>query len=253
MDKDDRERFRLIARSARYARKLREAQNAIIKAIETTKNPAVSFSFGKDSLVCVDIARQIKPDILVINIDRGRGGDTEEAVSMYEKYAEKYGLNYHRVKTPREVLQIYHEAGSVFNVQRKEIKDNLIAGIKAARKRFNLDCEITGLRAEESSGRGYLRKHGTFHYSENEKIYKCKPVLNWKGDEIWAYVISNDVPFLSWYDREAEQMGYERARYSNWAGIGSYVTYGRFANLKKNEPTLYMELAKEFPEFRALV
>ncbi|MFZ3132843.1 MAG: phosphoadenosine phosphosulfate reductase family protein [Desulfosporosinus sp.] len=253
MDKDDRERFCLIAKSSRYTKKLMQAREAIIKAIEISKKPAISFSFGKDSLVCLDIARQIKPDILVINIDRGRGGDTEEAVGMYADYAKQYGLNYHRVKTPREVLQIYREAGSIYNVQRKEIKANLIAGTKTARKTFAIDCEILGLRTEESNERQWLHKYGTLHYSESEKRYKCNPVLNWKGEEIWAYIISREVPYLSWYDHEAEQMGYEWARYSNWAGIGSYVTYGRIAHLKKNEPELFLELAKEFPEIRAFI
>ena len=135
----------------------------------------------------MDIAVKIKPDILIINIDRGRGGDIDEAVKMYDEYAKEHNLNYHRVKTPKEIFEIYIEAGSIENLSRKDLRVNLLRGIKTARELFNIDCEITGLRAEESVGRSHLNRFGTFHYSETEKIYKCKPVLHWKGDEIWAY------------------------------------------------------------------
>lgn len=252
MEQWQKDQYLMTALLPRFKHRLEEAQNALKQAIETCQNPAVSFSFGKDSLVCMDIARQIKPDILIINIDRGQGGDLEEAVKMYEDYAREYGLNYHRVKTPKEILEIYREAGSILNVNRNRLKKNLMAGIKTAREKFNIDCEITGLRAEESMGRSYLRRHSAFHYSQADREWKCKPVLNWTGEDIWAYIISKDLPYLRWYDLEAAFVGYERARYSNWAGIFQ-AERGRFVRLRKNYPKEYKELVSIFPEIRSYV
>lgn len=241
------ELYRLVAKQPRYARRLAEAEMAIHRAVETCRTPAVSFSFGKDSLVCLDIARRIEPDILVINIDRGAGGDLQEIVDLYEAYAAQHGLNYHRVRTPREILEIYREAGTIANVTRENLKANLMAGIRTAKETFGIDCQIMGLRAEESRGRGYLRQYGTFHYSEEQKTWLCKPVLHWQGDEIWAYIVSNEVPYARWYDLEAIFCGYERARYSNWAGVFGREQ-GRFVRLRKNYPQEYALLASVVPD-----
>jgi len=234
----------------KYKKRLAEAKNAVQQAVDTCNVPAVSFSFGKDSLVCVDIARQIDPDILVLNIDRGEGGDVREAIDMYDQDVEEHCLNYHRVSTPRSIMQIYREAGGINEVDKMEITSNLIRGFMIANKWFSVDCSIMGLRTEESTGRSHLRKFGTFHKTKSEKIpYKCKPVLNWTGSEIWGYIVSNDLPYISFYDREARFDGYEKARYSNWAG-SSFKEWGRFARLKYTMPELYNRFAVEFPEVR---
>lgn len=247
MNAYDRKRFMLVAKSRRFARRVAEAQDAIKQAVSQCKNPAVSFSFGKDSLVCLDIARQIKPDILVINIDRGEGGDLNEAVEMYGRFASEHSLNYHRVKTPKEIFEIYREAGCIENLDFKKLTQNLMAGVKTAQKIFDIDCQILGLRAEESRERMHLLKYGVFHYAQAEKLYKCKPVLHWKGDEVWAYIISRDLPYIPYYDKESRFCGYEKSRYSNWAGLAQ-KTAGRFVRLKMNYPEEFGELARMFPE-----
>ena len=111
IDNETRETYLLRSRLPAFKRRVDQAEQAISQAVETCDNPAVSFSFGKDSLVCADIATRIKSDILIINIDRGRGGDLDEAVEMYDKYAKEQGWNYHRIKAPREIFEIYQEAG----------------------------------------------------------------------------------------------------------------------------------------------
>jgi len=247
MEEWQKELYLNISKLPRYHRRLAEAEDAIRRAVETCQVPAVSFSFGKDSLVCLDIARRIKSDILVINIDRGAGGDLQEAVDLYNDYAQQHGLNYHRVRTPREILDIYRETGNISSVSRSVLKANLLSGAKAADEQFGVDCKIMGLRAEESRGRTYLRRFGTFHYSERQGRYLCKPVLHWRGDEIWAYIVSNQVPYLRWYDLEAPFVGYERARYSNWAG-GFNKEEGRFVRLKRNYPEEYRLLVSVAPD-----
>lgn len=253
MDNKERRKYQLVSQTEDFKKRVKEAQKSIRKAIDTCQSLAVSFSFGKDSLVCLDIARKIKSDILIINIDRGEGGDLPSAVEMYRKFAENQNLNYHRVKTPKSVFQIYEEAGSIFDVEKDDMKQNLLSGIRKAIDIFNIDCSIVGLRAEESSGRKYLRKYGTFHYSETEQIYKCKPILNWTGRQIWAYIMSENLPYLDWYDKMAKfEGGYERARYANWAGL-FMKEEGRLSKLAITYPEYFRELAKEFPEIRRFI
>lgn len=245
------ERFMLIARTGNYKRHLVEARSYITKAM-SQHNTAVYFSFGKDSLVCADIAHDIEPSVLIVNIDRGEGGDLEEAVVLYDQYAKRAGWNYHRVKTPRSIFQIYHEAGGINSVERTELKKNLLAGVKRAREEYQIACDVVGLRTEESHGRAWLSRYGLYHYSENEEHWFCKPVLNWSGAEIWAYIVSHKLPYLRWYDLEAPYVGYERARYSNWAGRTD-MRKGRFMRLKQNYPDEFLKLERAFPEARKYI
>ena len=247
IDNETCEKYLLAARLPVFNRRVERALQVVKQAVETCKNPAVSFSFGKDSLVCVDIATQIKPDILIVNIDRGKGGDLEEAVEMYDKYAKQQGWNYHRVKTPREVFEIYKEAGGVTKLKRGVVNKNLLAGAGRAIKQFNIDCQVLGIRTEESKGRRYSAKHGALFVPKASTVYKCRPILHWTGADVWAYIVSRNLPYLRWYDLEAPFVGYERARYANWAGI-YMAEQGRFVRLKYNYPEEYALLAKTFPE-----
>lgn len=248
MDEKTRRKYAHIATLGSYQAHLAEAIDAIQCAVDTCSRPAVSFSFGKDSLVCMDIALRVDPNILVINIDRGEGGDITEAIKMYVEYTAKCRINFHRVKTPRTIMQIYRDAGGINVVEKAEVTMNLIRGFELANKQFSIDCSIMGLRREESKIRSYLRKYGTFHKTKSGTTpYKCKPVLNWSGKEIWAYIVSNDLPYISYYDRAARFDGYERARYSNWAG-SAYKEHGRMQKLRYIAPDLYNILAWEFPE-----
>jgi 3'-phosphoadenosine 5'-phosphosulfate sulfotransferase (PAPS reductase)/FAD synthetase len=249
MDEINKRRFLLIAKTQEYQSNLAEAVLAIQEAIEKCKNPAVNFSFGKDSLVCMDIARQIKPDILIINIDRGFGGDVPDAMDTYKSYFSKNNINFKRVKTPQSIFEIYTEAGSLHKINKERVKRNLILGIKKAIMEYRIDCSIIGLRAQESIGRNKLKSRGNFYYTKSDGVFHCCPVLNWSSDQIWAYIVSNDLPYLKWYDLEAEFDGYGNSRYSNWAGLYMYET-GRIVRLKKTYPELYNIFASEFPEVR---
>ncbi len=247
MDQINQRKYNLISRTQEYQNNLAEAISAVQQAIKTCKNPAVSFSFGKDSLVCMDITRRIKPDILVINVDRGFGGDVPEAVDTFKEYLDKNNVNLKRVKTPKTLFELYHQMGNLRNYKKSIVTNNLLAGIKKAVSENGIDCSIIGLRADESIGRRHLKSKGFFYFVESEQIFHCCPILNWTSGQVWAYIISNNLPYLKWYDYEACFDGYENIRYSNWAGLFMYET-GRVIRLKKAYPELYNKFASEFPE-----
>jgi len=249
MNEINKRRFLLHAKTQEYQNNLVEAVLSIQQAVEKCKNPTVSFSFGKDSLVCMDMARRIKPDILVINIDRGYGGDVPDALSTYSEYFFKNKINFRQVRTPQSIFEIYHEMGDLHKINKDRVKQNLIAGVKKAIVEYNIDCSIIGLRSQESTGRSKLKNKGNFYYTKSDGVFHCCPVLNWTWEQIWAYIISNDLPYLEWYDLEAKADGYEYSRYSNWAGLFMFET-GRIIKLKKNYPDLFNKFASEFPEVR---
>ena len=249
MDDINKRRFLLHAKTQEYQNDLAEAVLAIQQAVETCNTPAVSFSFGKDSLVCMDIARRINQNILVINIDRGYGGDVPDALSTYNDYFTRYNINFKQVKTPMSIFEIYHKAGDLHKINKDRVKRNLMAGIKKAQLEYDIDCSIIGLRTQESNGRAKLKSKGCFYYTKSDGIFHCCPVLNWTYEHIWAYILSNNLPYLKWYDIESHFDGYENSRYSNWAGLFMYET-GRIVRLKKSYPELYNNFAAEFPEVR---
>ena len=44
------------------------------------------------------------------------------------------------------------------------------------------------------------------------KCALCFPLLNLTWKDVWAYIISNNLPYPSIYDRYAEVLGYDKVR-----------------------------------------
>ena len=41
----------------------------------------------------------------------------------------------------------------------------------------------------------------------------CYPILNWTYVDVWAYIISNNLPYHSTYDLQGEYMGWDEVRF----------------------------------------
>ena len=86
---------------------------------------------------------------------------------------------------------------------------------------------------------------------KRDGLWGCQPIVEWRYNDVWAYIVSNNIPYCRTYDKmwdmpEADQ------RISYWAGE-TKRTYGRWAWLKRNYPDLFNKLAAQIPEVRGYV
>lgn len=250
MKDSDKRRFLLYSKLPCHKRRVEVAKATVRDALKDSKKPYVAVSWGKDSLVCLHMAIQYRPGIEVVWFDRGEGGDMPETYELASQLTAAWGLNVNRVETEETVMGAYRKAGTVF------LKNNRFAKylIKAAKQVADRDVCIKGLRASESRGRKVGLKVRGLDYLSVSGTRLVNPLGWFEPRDVWAYIVSNEIPYLPYYD-DCAAIGVdyesEKSRTSNWAGTYLHEQ-GRVQRLKMTRRELFEQWAKEFPEVRSL-
>ena len=165
-------------------------------------------SFGYEDQVITDMIFRNNLDIEVITLDTGRM--FEETYKVYNKTLDKYGKSI-KVYFPEadDVEKLLNEKGPISFYNSIENRKECCHIRKVKPLQIALDkkeCWITGLRADQSSGRGTLEH---FVYDPGFKLVKYNPLLNWSLVDVKAYIKEHNVPYNSLHDRGFVSIGCE--------------------------------------------
>lgn len=176
--------------------KIERAKKLIEDAIKKYKNLAVACSFGKDSMVVLHLALQIKPDMPVFTVMTPF--KPKETFEYKDKITGLWNLN----------LKEYFQKDDI-NAEKDELwlKDPdkcceyfKVNPTKKAVK--NLDAWICGLRNTEGPTRE--------NFQEIEKkggLIKINPILSWTELDVWRYLAFNQIPVHPWYKKGYRSLG----------------------------------------------
>ncbi|MFW9872532.1 MAG: phosphoadenosine phosphosulfate reductase family protein [Candidatus Thorarchaeota archaeon] len=238
-------KYNLLAK--RLDKKINKSLETLNKFFNQVQNPYISVSFGKDSIVCLHLTLQVKPNIKVIWVNRGEGGDIEDIHRVIKWYKDNFKINLIELRTGYSILELYKKSSIAYMEKKKSITNMLKKAFKDFNREDKTDGIIWGLRAEEAIKRTWLIKSKGVINKEKNGIIKCSPIAYWKADEIWAYIYKNKLAYLNWYDIcSVNSYDRENLRYSNWAGIFA-IEAGRFVNIKRFYPQLYQKLVEIDP------
>ena len=155
----------------------------------------VACSFGKDSMVVVHLAIQIKSDIRIFSVMTPF--KPQETFEYKDKMIQLYNLNIVEFMSEETVDPDLpktnpDECCRILKVEptKEAVKD--------------LDAWICGLRNTE----GRTRKD----YKEVEEkggLVKINPILNWTELDIWRYMAINNIPVHPYYARGYRSLGCE--------------------------------------------
>jgi len=203
--------------------KIEHAEELIKNAVEKYPRIAVACSFGKDSIVTLHLAKQVKKDIPVFSVMTiFKPIETlEYLVKMNKKMNLSLKVFLVADKIPKILQQdklnvkllspskFYKEASEAKKKTGKEIyevdpdkccKLLKVEPTKEAVK--DLDCWICGLRNTE----GRTRKD----FQEIEKrgnLVKINPILNWTEADVWRYIAINKIPVHPLYAKGYRSLG----------------------------------------------
>ena len=200
MPRKQRETFRMWSNTKEYQERLLQAEN-MVKHVIQKYSCIVLYSGGKDSLVLLDLALKVDPDVPVYHFSAG------------------YDYESKQIKQPREVTDEIIKIACDIGVKRLYVK----GGRDPASSRFfgllfevmkdvGAKVELLGIRAEESITR---RNRVTNQLVQREGQRDVSfPLKWWTWRDIWAYIVTNNLPYFSLYDKYGPLMGYDKVRWS---------------------------------------
>lgn len=226
------------------SKRIKESTDIIKKMLELCKNPYIALSFGKDSIVMMDLIYSVSPGIPCLFLK------SDESFLMYnyeeviESYKETHVLNLNIVETNRltENQNDWEKARKSGNKDFKLIDS------------FDFDGVFMGLRIEESKGRRLTlikpenneigKRIMQYKTGERSGRYRCCPVADWKGIEIEIYCRAKGLKMLDIYEKYGHQIR-TTARLT-----GNAVRSNALEWIKMNKPENWNQIIKLLPELR---
>lgn len=203
------------AQSAGYKKRVRQAKDLIA----AHPDYGVSVSWGKDSLCVLHLALSVHGHAKAVH---GRYSSMEELPdipSVRDAFLSIYGKNVEYIETPLwGDWELYHRAGRFFLSPETKAERQLLAEwhnqirqqLDDAMQSVGAKGKIIGLAAHESHGRKMnIVVRGSHYQSSDESMPKLLPIAHWHPADVWAYMLTHDLPRLKIYDAAKDP---ERAR-----------------------------------------
>ncbi len=153
-------------------------------ALDRVEKPYVACSFGKDSSVMLDLILKQRPEIPV----RFASHPETRLLDNYDEVIDWWidrGINYHEIFCDGGLVKVRHAQRDALDAMDED-----------------WDSFFVGIRTQESFARRVsLKKYGMFHLLKNGRK-KISPMADWKTRDVSAYLLSNDIPYLSKYKDE---------------------------------------------------
>ncbi len=224
----------------------------------TDDKVAVAFSGGKDSLVALHLALQIKPDITVLFVNTGI--EFPETLEYIEQLKKDLKLdNFYEANAKVNFWKLSEEkgipvAGRGNTTFMRDLSDK--SGVKlsnacchqmkeAPARRFyrehDIEGTVTGLRVSESLMRKLnFADYGALRYSSIYKTLISWPLYAWKDEDIFNYIKKNNLLLNPIYD-----IGYTRV--GCWPCLQDmFYKDSRLFTLQEKHPNMYKTVKKKF-------
>jgi 3'-phosphoadenosine 5'-phosphosulfate sulfotransferase (PAPS reductase)/FAD synthetase len=160
---------------------------------------AVAFSGGKDSTVLLHIALQVDPEIDVFHWDHGSQLMPREIQSEIVTNARGIGAKNLFVETSMAV-------------EREDMRTNwrgwyqvFWGSLARVNREHGWQTQFVGLRSEEGCKRSAKIKCPT-----KGEVY---PLADWSYLDVWAYIITCQLPYPKVYDKYGPVLGWDQARF----------------------------------------
>ena len=189
MDEKWKQTFLDWRKTTQFKKSLQEAENIISEALKKHR-PYLAYSGGKDSLCLVHLVCRQNPHIFVYHHSQG-------------KYMPK--------EIQREIEDNAVKAGAK-NLHVYPPERNFWTSILEELKRYGYNAVFVGLRKEESSS----RKLRINKKKSLTCFFEYWPLANWTWMDVWAYIVGNNLPYPSVYDKYAKVEGWDRVRFHSF-------------------------------------
>lgn len=257
MTEAEKERYMLHAMLPAFKRKVEKSLSIIREAlnIEGVKWSA-SISFGKDSLVLLDLLYQVTDKIPICYIDSPyKLPDINETIELTQ---QKYKFDIYRIPYAdgRPIQEVWEKLGipginRTVSMQNKAVKILKKDPADKWAKENGYNGTFWGIRKEESMSRKWMIMSFGVTFENKQGFYRCAPLADWKADDVWAYIVSRQLPYPRLYDYQKFQTR-DWIRNTGWATTDG-ANEGRILWLREFYPDYYEKLEWMLPEIKMYI
>ncbi len=221
----------------------------IRQGLSQCQNPYLALSGGKDSLVTLDLAMKYRSNIDVVQftaLNLELPG-TDDAIFAIERH---YGISVKRIFCRDWHDEFYRHFGVWPHFEETQFVDGIYERKIEAIREYGWDAYLVGMRSDESVRRRISLKQPVkwkWRYTHDEKELRIAPIAPWTIEDVWAYIIGNQLPYHSAYPLMVNLgIPIERARVDSLTNVRIYQ-YGFIETIKRLWPEKWNELTAGNP------
>lgn len=194
MKKDYRMEWRIHSKTLTFLTRLETAKKAVEEALVRGVRFCVAWSGGKDSTAMTHMIKTMYPETPVLS--QFDDCDWPEKSPYMERIASRYGWTIHRVEPDFSVWERARRLcgkESICAQSHPITRDSFLDVLHEKQIELGCDGVFLGLRAAESSGRrkNYQFRGNTYQLKNGE--WRCCPLSDFSADDVFAYLVSNDI------------------------------------------------------------
>jgi phosphoadenosine phosphosulfate reductase len=147
-------------------------------------------AFGPEGCVILHLLSQIETRVRVFNLETGY--QFNETLALRDRIAERYGIEVELIRPDTTVAEYESLHGGPLYVTRPDqcCHDRKIVPLRRAVAGY--DAWISAIRADQSTHRARAEVVG---WDAKFGLVKINPLLSWTHRDVWAFIVTNDVPY----------------------------------------------------------
>jgi phosphoadenosine phosphosulfate reductase len=232
----------LYARTRQHAATVERAQRIVTEALAVAPSWYVAFSGGKDSTCVLHLVREQAPDTaaqfsarqwdLPETLDTLAGTPNLRRTAHHDMDGSDWLPSWDSPELARQNGAVWLERDE-YKLTRGAHEDGVFLGLRSAENEYR---------------RRHLLRFGPLFRCASG-MWHANPIAAWSVLDVWAYILSRDVPYNRAYDvmeRLGVSLGMQR--------IGPFsraLNAGSLAILKRGWPEVFNRLSAAHPEARA--
>jgi 3'-phosphoadenosine 5'-phosphosulfate sulfotransferase (PAPS reductase)/FAD synthetase len=172
--------------------KIKKSTEILKGAFDKFKNVGIVWSTGKDSTTTLFLAKELKPNILVLFGDTTR--HFQETYDFRGKVVKKWNLNL--VNVLPEVN--YEEVKGDRTTCCRALKTKSVLG---KIENLHLDAVITAVRWDENPAKlneDYISQR---EEGDTYKHHRIHPLLHWTETDVWNFIKMSKIPYNPLYNK----------------------------------------------------
>jgi phosphoadenosine phosphosulfate reductase len=202
-------------------------------AVETYGSKlTMATAFGPEGCTIIHMLAEIDRNVRVFNLDTGY--QFAETLELRERIANRYGIEVEYVRASRSVAEYEtSNGGPIYGTDPDRCcRDRKILPLHAAVEGY--DAWISAIRADQSTHRARADVVG---WDAKFGLVKVNPLLKWTKRDVWAFIVTNDVPYNPLHDQGFPSIGCSPCTRS--VNHGDDERAGRWAGQAKTECGLH--------------